>query len=189
MDDLHKVRKRIAQRRIGLEEETSKTIPLFRFLYHAVMVLMFVCVAVLALLLNQKLHLVSMPAFMEDLHLEQISTWIPFEDWFHLKDQPVSTKVTYTQVKEGVYRNDSNTVYNVYDGVVLHIQMLENGKSSITLKQDNGVVTTYGGVNDVSVKEEERILKHTILGTYEDTIAISFMKDHQKLTMEKALES
>ena len=66
MDDLHKVRRRIAQRRIGFEEEEHRKGPhIFRFLYHTVMLMMFVCVAVLALLLNEKLHLVEMPAFYE----------------------------------------------------------------------------------------------------------------------------
>lgn len=60
MDDLHKVRRRIAQRRIGFEEEEHRKGPhIFRFLYHTVMLMMFVCVAVLALLLNEKLHLVE----------------------------------------------------------------------------------------------------------------------------------
>lgn len=190
MDDLHKVRRRIAQRRIGIEEEEHKRgTPMFRVLYHAVMLLMFVCVAVLALLLNQKLHLVSMPAFVEELHLENLSTWLPFEDWFTLKEQTVSHSITYTKIGDDQYRNDSNSVYNLYDGIILHIQPMDNGKSSITIKQDNGVVTTYDGVGDVSVKEEERMLKDKILGTYEDHVQISFMKDQKKLEMNEALQN
>lgn len=190
MDDLHKVRRRIASRRIGLEEEEhSKGAGLFRLLYHAVMLLMFVCVAVLALLLNQKLHLVQMPAFMEELHLEQLSSWVPFETWFSLKDTPVSNTQKYTKTGEDTYRNDSNSVYNLYDGVVLHIQPMENGTSNVTMKQDNGVVTTYEGVIDVSIKEEERILKDKIMGTYGESIGISFMKNNQKLEMNEALQS
>lgn len=190
MDDLHKVRRRIASRRINLEEEEhSKATGLFRLLYHAVMLLMFVCVAVLALLLNQKLHLVQMPAFMNELHLEELSSWLPFEGWFSLKDTPVSQTMRYTKTGEDLYCNDSNSVYNLYDGTVLHIQPMDNGTSNITMKQDNGVVATYEGVHDVSVKEEERILKDKILGIYEESVGISFMKNNQKLDMNEALES
>ena len=100
MDDLHKVRRRIAQRRIGFEEEEHRKGPhIFRFLYHTVMLMMFVCVAVLALLLNEKLHLVEMPAFMKELHLEELSSWLPLEDFLELKDQSVSSPVSYTKVK------------------------------------------------------------------------------------------
>ena len=175
---------------MGLEpEEHKKGVGLFRVLYHGVMVLMVICVAVLALLLNQKLHLVSMPAFVEDLHLEQLSTWLPFEDWFSLKDQSVGSTISYTKTGEELYRNDTNSVYNLYDGTILHIQPYENGESSITIKQDNGVVATYEGVKDVAIKEEERILKDKILGTYEEQIKISFMKNNQKLEMNEAVQN
>ena len=189
MDDLHKVRRRIAQRRIGFEEEEHRKGPhIFRFLYHTVMLMMFVCVAVLALLLNEKLHLVEMPAFMKELHLEELSSWLPLEDFLELKDQSVSSPVSYTKVKEDTYRNDTNTVNNLYDGVVLHIQKMENQDVCIVMKQDNGVVTTYEGVKDVSVKENERILKDKVLGTYQDQIMISFMKDNRKLDMHEATQ-
>lgn len=189
MDDLHKVRKRIAQRRIGVDdEEQRKGVHIFRFLYHTVMLMMFVCVAVLALLLNEKLHLVEMPAFMKELHLEELSSWLPFEDFLELKDQSVSSHVSYTKIKDDTYRSDTNAVYNVYDGVVLHIQKMENNDFSIVMKQDNGVIATYDGVKDVSVKEDERILKDKALGTYQDQIIISFMKDRQKLDMHEATQ-
>lgn len=189
MDDLHKVRRRIAQRRIGIEEEEHIKGPhVFRFLYHTVMVMMFVCVAVLALLLNEKLHLVEMPAFMKDLHLEELSSWLPLEDFLELKDQDVSANVAYTKIGEDMYQNDTNAVNNLYDGVVLHIQKLENNDYSIVMKQDNGVVTTYEGIKDVNVKNDERILKDKALGTYQDHITISFMKDNQKLDMHEATQ-
>lgn len=77
---------------------------------------------------------------------------------------------------------------NLYDGVVLHIQKMENQDVSIVVKQDNGVVTTYEGVKDVNVKENERILKDKVLGTYQDQIMISFMKDNRKLDMHEATQ-
>lgn len=189
MDDLKKVRRRIAERRLGFDDdEAPKGNALFRLLYRTVMLLMFVCAAVLGILVNQKLHLIQMPAVLENFKIDDISSWLPFENWFSLKDQAVSAAPAYTKVGDGQYKNDSNSVYNLSDGTVLHIQMLDNGKNSIVMKQDNGVIATYDGVMDVAVKEEERILKDKILGTYDAQVGISFLKDQKKLDMNEALQ-
>lgn len=189
MDDLKKARQRIAQRRLGYDTyEEPKGNRFFRFLYRSVMLLMFVCAAVLGVLLNQKLHLIQMPAVLENFKIEDVSSWLPFESWFSLKDQSVSAAPTYTKVSDDQYKNDTNSVYNLYDGTVLHIQMLENGKNSIVMKQDNGVITTYSGVMDVTIHEEERILKSNVLGTYDTQIGITFLKDQKKLEMNEALQ-
>ena len=188
MDDLKRARQRIADRRLGYEERAEKGNGFFRLLYHTVMLLMLVCAAVLGILLNQKLHLIQMPAVLEEFKLEDISSWLPFEGWFSFKEQAVSAAPSYTQVAQGEFKNDTNSVYNLYDGTVLHIQMQESGKNSITIKQDNGVIATYDGVMDVTIKEEERILKDKVLGTYDQQIGISFMKDQKQLEMKDALQ-
>lgn len=62
MDDLRRVRKRIRGRRFdgaGAQEQKQRPFILFRMIYHAVMLMMCICVVVLALLLNQKLNLVK----------------------------------------------------------------------------------------------------------------------------------
>ena len=70
MDDLRRVRKRIRGRRFdgaGAQEQKQRPFILFRMIYHAVMLMMCICVVVLALLLNQKLNLVKMPAGLQGL--------------------------------------------------------------------------------------------------------------------------
>lgn len=101
MDDLRRVRKRIRGRRFdgaGAQEQKQRPFILFRMIYHAVMLMMCICVVVLALLLNQKLNLVKMPAVIQQFHLEDLGSWLPFENWFSLKEEPVSTSPVYTPV-------------------------------------------------------------------------------------------
>ena len=89
MDDLRRVRKRIRGRRFdgaGAQEQKQRPFILFRMIYHVVMLMMCICVVVLALLLNQKLNLVKMPAVIQQLNLEDLGSWLPFESWFSLKD-------------------------------------------------------------------------------------------------------
>ncbi len=189
MSDLKEVRSRIKKRRGLVQEEERSSFTLVTLFYRVVMVLMCLVVLCLGVLLNQKLHLIQMPLILEKFSLQQLSSWIPMEQWFSLKEQAVSSVPVYTPIKENQYTNGANTVYNTYDGVVKHIEKLQNNRYDVTLQQDNGVLTTYGNLMEVNVKEEERILKSSILGTYESYITIDFMKDGKSMNYEEALQT
>lgn len=189
MNDLNDVRKRIKRRRNVFDNEDKKSsFSLFRLFYHMIMAVMCICVLVLALLLNQKLNLIKLPAFMSDLHIESITNWLPFEDWFSLKEEAVSATPAYTQVSDNHYTNGTNTAYNAYHGVVLHIESDSKKLKTVTLKQDNGVVSVYGNLKETNVQEDERILKGKILGTYDTYVTIDFLKDNKTITYDKAFE-
>lgn len=191
MDDIKYVRKRIKNRRFGGvdKEENHRPHTLFKLCYRFVMLVMGVCVFVLALLLNQKLNLVQMPAVLQDFKISNLSSWLPFENWFSLKDETVSATPAYSLLKDNHYANGSNVAYNAYDGVILHVQTSSEGKTTITVKQDNGVVATYGSLSEVSLKQDERILKGRPLGTYTSYVTIDFLKDNISVAYDKALQS
>ena len=169
MSDLNDVRKRIRKRRGTQATEKEHSFSLFRLFYHTVMLAMGICVVVLALMLNAKLKL------------------IPFDNWFSLKEEAVSAAPAYTPIKDNQYQNGTNSAYAVFNGVVLHVQRSDSGECSVSLKQDNGVVTTYGHLKEVNVKADERILKGKMLGTYENHITIDFLKDNKEISYEKGL--
>lgn len=187
MSDINDVRKRIRRRRGTGTEEKSHSFSLFRLFYHSVMLAMGVCVLVLALLLNEKLELVEMPAYLKNLKLDALTQWIPFEHWFSLREEAVASVPAYTPIKDKQYQNGTNMAYAVYNGVVLHVQRSEAGECSVSLKQDNGVITTYGHLKEVNVKADERILKSKMLGTYEDYVTIDFLKDNKEISYEQGL--
>ena len=181
--------KRIRGRRFdgaGAQEQKQRPFILFRMIYHAVMLMMCICVVVLALLLNQKLNLVKMPAVIQQFHLEDLGSWLPFENWFSLKEEPVSTSPVYTLLKDDHYSNGTNQARSGYAGVVLHVQKQADKKSSVTVKQDNGAVVTYGNLNEVKVKQDDRILKEAVLGTADSYVTINALKDNEKIKVSDA---
>ena len=128
-----------------------------------------------------------MPAYIQNFKLDSLTQWIPFDNWFSLKEEAVSAAPAYTPIKDNQYQNGTNSAYAVFNGVVLHVQRSDSGECSVSLKQDNGVVTTYGHLKEVNVKADERILKGKMLGTYENHITIDFLKDNKEISYEKGL--
>ncbi|MFR2704542.1 MAG: M23 family metallopeptidase [Longicatena caecimuris] len=187
MSDLNDVRKRIRKRRGTQATEKEHSFSLFRLFYHTVMLAMGICVVVLALMLNAKLKLIEMPAYIQNFKLDSLTQWIPFDNWFSLKEEAVSAAPAYTPIKDNQYQNGTNSAYAVFNGVVLHVQRSDSRECSVSLKQDNGVVTTYGHLKEVNVKADERILKGKMLGTYENHITIDFLKDNKEISYEKGL--
>lgn len=184
MNDIDALHRRIRQRRT---KEKPREHRLARLLYHIVMLVMGMCVLILALLLNQKLELVSLPAAVGDFRLQDLGSWLPFENWFSLQEEAVSATPSYALLKDNQYSNGSNMVYNLQHGVVLHVEK-SKAKSSITIRQDNGVVVTYGNMVEVHLKKDERVLKDKVLGTYEGYLTIQPVKDHKNVSLHEALE-
>ena len=94
----------------------------------------------------------------EKLHLKSLSAWLPFEKWFG-KEQPVAAAVSYELIQDHYYKPASgNQVQSIADGVVLYIGEQESG-AIVMVKQDNGVLVTYGALQEVQVHLNDRILK------------------------------
>lgn len=190
MNDIKQVRKRIQSRRYNTgPEEKKSSFSLFRLFYRLVMMAMGICVLVLALLLNQKLNLVKLPAFIEELHLESVASWVPFDRWFSLKDERVSTTPSYSLLKDNQFTNGSNQARSIYDGVIAHIATNDDGLYTISMKQDNNIIVEYGNLKEVSIKENERILKDSTIGTYDGYITMNFVKDNQNVTYDTAVHN
>ena len=190
MDDIRHVRKRIKNRRFDPQDTREQhSIPLlFRLFYHGVMVMMGICVFVLALLVNQKLQLVQVPAVLETITLKSIDSFLPFEHWFSLKDDKVSATPQYTLLKDDQYTTGTNAAISGFDGIVAYIQQGNDKKSSVIIKQDNGVMVTYGNLQDVSIEQEERVLKGATLGTYEGFVRIKALKNNAAIDVYKRQE-
>ena len=187
MDDLQHVRKRIQSRKRFTMDEQPTSSGFFRFLYRLMIVTMCIGVFALAILINQKMGLVKMPSSLQSLKLENISNWLPFENWFSLKEQTVASFPAYSLLEGDRYANGGNIAYSIHDGVVLHVQQKENGKGSVTIKHDNGVIATYGSLITISVKQDDRILKGNNIGTFEGSVSIIFMKNEKKIDLATAL--
>lgn len=191
MDDIRHVRNRIKHRRFDPQGDSErKSIPLlFRLIYHGVMVMMGICVVVLALLVNQKLQLIQVPAVLETITLKSIDSFLPFEHWFSLKEDKVNATPQYTLVKDDQYTTGTNAAISGFDGIVAYIQQGKDKKSSVIVKQDNGVMVTYSNLQDVSIKQDERVLKGATIGIYEGFVRIKALKNNAAIAVSDAFTS
>lgn len=142
------------------------------------MMLMFLVCGTLLYKINEK------KAFLSFEHLKQnIRLWIPYENLFNFYDHQVSTSIKYQLVSDNYYVNGTNSCVSLFDGIVVQVN-----ETSIVMYHDNGVKITYGHLNDVMVKVDERILKGKTIGMFEDTVQLDFMKDGVVLDYESVLQ-
>lgn len=183
MNEMKEIRKRIARRRVSEEDHPPLV---FRFIYRSLMCIMAVGVLALAYLINDKIGLVKLPEYMS---MASVSEWLPFDHWFSSaqREESVAALPTYTLLKENQYANGTNQANLILDGVVLHIEAKDPAKNSVTVRHDNGVVVTYGHLNQVSVKANERLKKGAAVGTFDEYVTMDLVKDNQRIDLQSAL--
>lgn len=186
MSEVHNIRKRIANRRF---EQPKKKRRFFKVVYRFMMLMMGVAVLTLAYFINDKVGLVDLPAELTQINFGLVSEWLPFENWFSKDDQRVDAPVSYTLLKENEYTNGSNQANLLLDGVVLHVQQEGVHRGSVSVRHDNGVVATYGHLDQIAVHQDERLLKNSVLGTYSDYVTIDLVKNNQQIDLATALGS
>lgn len=182
------VRKRIQGRKAYGVQPTKKRSHFFSFIYRMMILGMGVAIVTLAFFINQKAGFVKLPEELTSLNFAMVSEWVPFEKWFAKESEAVSAQPTYSLLKENQYANGSNQAGAIKDGVVLHVQQGDNYKGSTTIRHDNGVVATYGNLDQINVKADERILQGSILGSFQEYVSIDFLKDEVKLDLATALQ-
>lgn len=188
MNNIHNTRRRIRNRKYQIYENKEPH-HLFRFIYRTAIVLMSVCVIGLTLAINEKVGLVDLPKNIMNINFNKISEWLPFEDWFSLKDEKVSAKPSYALLKDDLYANGTNSAYAILDGVILHIQDEKDNTKTITVRHDNGVIAAYGKLLNSDAKVDERIRKGDVIGAFQDSVQITFLKNEKKINLETALSS
>lgn len=109
----------------------------------------------------------------------QFTNWFPYEKWFPATSLPVSSTQIYHQLVDDMYISDSNQVQLIHDGIVL-----SHDENSVRILQDNGVEARYSHMNQVFVKDDERLYEGSLLGTYEEFIMLEFIKDNEKMDYE-----
>lgn len=186
MNELHNVRRRIANRRF---EQPKKQHRIFTFFYRFMMLVMGVAVLALGYFINDKAGFVKLPDELSTINFGLVSEWLPFENWFSKETQRVDAPASYTLLKDNTYTNGSNQANLLMDGVVLHVQLEGAHRGSVSVRHDNGVIATYGHLDSVAVHQDERLLKHSVLGSYSEYLTIDLLKNNQKIDLATALGS
>lgn len=186
MNEMRDVQRRIAQRRHG---EDIRPPRLFTFVYRLLMCGMGVGVFALAYMVNDKIGWIELPQDLKNINFGLVSEWIPFEDWF---SQPEDTTLvnaipSYQRLKENQYSNGTNQANLLMDGVVLHVESGDTSLGSVTIRHDNGVIATYGHLNQVQIKQDERIQRGAVAGTYDGYVTLTLLKDQKPIDLAAAM--
>ena len=196
MSELKQIRKRIASRRRqpSRRRVVSHKSPLFAIVYGLAMLAMGGACLGLGWMINEKTQ--WLPAqqtrqlveqVVQKLNLDSIAAWIPFENWF-ARSEPVASTVFYQPLEGQFYQpSNGNQVQCLMDGVVLYIGSQDSGKL-VMVKQDNGVLATYGALQDVQVKLNDRLLRGSVLGSVEQAVFLDFSRQGQSVSLQQAME-
>ena len=178
MNDIERIRKKVYG-----DNKSSR----FNWLYRLMIVFMVsISIFLGALIVTQtpfsdvKMMVYS---YVEDLELNDL---LLFENWFSGSSIAVNGSFAYELVRPNYYKNNSNIVYAIDDGVVVYVTSYD-GYYQVIVNHDNGVLCTYSDVLDVMVKVDDRILKDSILGTYQDAVYMDFMYENVDISYEEAL--
>lgn len=142
------------------------------------MLLMFILCGSLLFKINEK-----RPFFSLAQMKQQIGMWFPYENLFKFYDNQVSVAIKYQHLSDNYYVNGSNSCVSLFDGIVVQVS-----DSTIVMFHDNGVKITYGHLDEVLVKVDERILKGQNIGIFEESVQLDFEKEGQVLDYESVLQ-
>ena len=126
--------------------------------------------------INEKTDWISKIPYKQIISL---TNWFPYERWLNQDIQPDSSPIMYQKLVDDMYISDSNQVKLISDGIVL-----SHDEQSVLILQDNGIEVQYSHMNQVVVKDDERLYEGSLLGTYEDFIILEFIKDNEKMDYE-----
>lgn len=164
----------------------SPAVKIYSGIYRFVMILLVVIAFSLAYFINEEKQFVDLEVVrqqLEKIEFSSFSKWIPFEKWFE-KDQSVNSSTYYKQVSDFFYEGDHNEAKTIYDGIVL---LVKEDEGIVIIKQDNGVITTYGSLKYIDANTGERLLKGSTIGAYEPYLYMSFTKDNQSVDYTEAI--
>lgn len=192
MDYRKQCRQRIRQRRFSGVKRKNESY-FVKTLYTLIMLFLLVASMILTGLIYQQngfdLLVSNIKKVAEPLQLYRLSQWIPFENWFGNKNTvSVSLNTHYTLKENHFYDAENHQVISIDDGIVIYMDKQESGYL-IMVKQDNGVLVTYGAMSEVHVNENDRILKGQILGLCQEAVYLDFSLNGITLDFDEALSS
>lgn len=179
VNDLKRIRRRINGGR--QKEKRYLAAGIFNRL---ILLLMALCVCSLMLMIGVKLKFTYALNAWDYLQSLQWSEFLPFETWFQNEQiNSVAAMQEYEQVGTHRYHNGSNEALAPFTGMVQHIEP-QNETQCVSLLLDDGTLVNIANLQDVAVKEQERIQAGSTLGTYTEYVEIRCFKDGEEIAFE-----
>lgn len=178
MDEIERIRRRV--------HHTHKN-QLFMIIYR--MMILFMCaitVVLSGLIVTNTPYIEAKKLLMNYIHNIDLGNILVFENWFLPSTHIVNTEITYQKLDGNYYKNATNMVYAIADGVCVYLDEHDSGYQMI-VKNDNNILVTYANLSDVSVKVDDRILMNSVIGSYQEKIYMDFMDGDSFITYEEAI--
>lgn len=107
-----------------------------------------------------------------------------FDPFFDSKE--VTKVVEYELIEGNYYTNNTNKVESLENGTVLFIGNQQFLGSYIVIQGESGIITTYGLLEGVNYKQNDKIKKGDLLGTYNNQFMLVFEYQGSEISYEKA---
>ena len=178
MNDIERIRKKIYPK----NRNTS-----FLWMYRMMIVFMCAITFVLSgLIVTETSFEDAKQSLLQYMNKLELGNIVLFENWFLPSNKAVNSTISYQKIDDHYFTNSTNMVYAIADGVCVYLNESEQGYQ-IIVKNDNDILVTYANMNDVSVKVDDRILKNSIIGTYQDKLYMDFMDNQNFISYEQAI--
>lgn len=104
---------------------------------------------------------------------------------FSKGDKTVDASVKYFSLGDDLYNYDDESIPSLKEGTVTYTSK-QDGKYFVLLAYDNGVTASYFNVSELLVKVQDRLKPGDIIGSYEDSFKVIFVRGESKVTYEDA---
>lgn len=121
---------------------------------------------------------------LNEVHFTELTKWINHQLLSFQKGDnalAVSSQVSYTNIKDNYYTNQSNEVLNFEKGRVIQVGKQDMLGQYVIVLLENNIEVTYGQLTDVFVSQYDQVDAATILGTYQDQVMIIFTQGEKEI--------
>ena len=121
---------------------------------------------------------------LNEVHFTELTKWINHQLLSFQKGDDalaVSSQVSYTNIKDNYYTNQSNEVLNFEKGRVIQVGKQDMLGQYVIVLLENNIEVTYGQLTDVFVSQYDQVDVATILGTYQDQVMIIFTQGEKEI--------
>ena len=119
------------------------------------------------------------------ISLTHLKEWLFLEKWISNQVLQVSSH-SYQWVEDQVYEVSNHEVIAIDDGIVIYCGK-QNEKAMVMVRQDNGLIVTYGQLNEVFCSEDDRLVAGAVLAKVEDQVYLDFSWQGESISYEEAL--
>ena len=122
---------------------------------------------------------------LNDMRFTELTKWVNNQLLsFNKKSDnaaTVSSQVSYKNIKDNYYTNQSNEVLNFDKGSVIYVGKQDMLGQYVTVLLENNIEVTFGQMTDVFVSAYDQVDAATILGTYQNQVMIIFTQGEKEI--------